>query len=793
MKKLLLFLTILCGAMFTMAQTTFNWVHQSISPENNLFSIIMVEDTLVVVGAKNTFFKSIDKGSNWDIVKAVDPDYDFISMSINSNGIGLLSTRRSKMIDYSGLTDPAVNGKILKTADNGSTWTIMDLSGISNTDPTVDPNKEGSYAYDIYAVDCVDANNAFAYIGWYDIISGSQVTCGAVFETTDGGTTWSPITEDLGNDIITAIQTKGTTTYVAGANTFFKKSGETITDLYPTLVTADGGTDETIYIFDIDVISETEFYVVTTANGLFHSTDGGTTITEMTGTGIPAGGNDLKVIDANTIMVLGTATRSKVTVDGGANWTNCYPGVSCWEIEGVFKDSVYALAKQNVYKIAVSDLSTNPTNWVAQSVTNIDENLQQMYIVDANTAIIAGNSEILRITSDGGKTWSDITHPKLYDQSAEEQEYEVDFNGICYSDSVSYATARRFDLESYSSFNTYFPGPIFKSTDNWKTWELLDINEIGAENTDDPSIYPFHDNCYGFDPYAIECITDSIVYVWANWYDTTISYADKVNYSRVFRSTDGGESWNYVTDDLGGSFVKEIYFKDKDNGYIVGSHTLLKTTDGGETFTDLYPTLDPSDEYNMYFRSIYEIGDEIYLPTTNDSVWVTNDGGTSFTALNYLIGTTDIYKFNDTTLIALGTADKSFLTTDGEDNWEVCSPGTSVLSIGGIVNDSLLVLAKGDICRLAVSEIVIEDTPDYIDEIKHNDIIKILNHSTELELVSTGEKIDVCTVYNILGQIIEIQNPNSNSCTINKSEYEPGIYIISTSINNKRYTHKIMF
>ncbi len=789
---LLLFLT-LFSATLIMAQTTYNWVPQTLSPDNNLQVMTTVEDTLVVVGNNNSFFKSVNKGINWDFVKVVDAEFDFSSMSISDGGTGLLSTRKSKIINYSGITDPTASGILLKTTDHGTSWSIIDLNGISTSNPALDPNKEGSFGLDLFTVECVDANNAFIYVGWSDVITGSKVSCGAVFETSDGGTTWDPISDDLGSYITTAIQTKGTVTYIAGNNHLLKRTGGTTTDLYPALVAADGGSDQTIYIFDIDVISETEFYVVTTSNGLFHSTDGGTTITELTGTGIPSGGNDLKVIDANTIMVLGTSSKSKLTVDGGANWIGCYPGESCWEIEGVFNDSVYALAKDEIYKIAVSDLNSNPTNWKAQVITDLGENIQQMHIVDASNAIIAGNSEIIKSTNDKGISWTDVAIPELYDQAAETQEYEVSFNGLCYSEGVSYAAARRYDLESYSSVITYYPGPIFKSTDNWKTWELLDINEIGSENEADVTMYPFHDDCYGFDPYSIECITDSIIYVWANWYDTVAGYDDKISHSRVFKSIDGGETWNSITDDLGSPFVTAIHFEDKDNGYIVGSKTLLKTTDGGQNFTDLHATLDPTGDLNMYFKGVtYVSDDEIYFPTTSDSVWVTNDQGTSFSTVNSLTGANDVIKLYDDHILALGSTSKSFLTKDGGETWEECSPGTTVWSIGGVINDSLFVLTKGDIYKIAFSELV--EIPSGVDnEIMNSNLIKILNSKSEVEVVSYEDDIETCVVYNILGQLIEIKKPNGRSCRINKLEYEPGIYIIATFTNNKRYTHKVVF
>lgn len=796
MKKLLLGLLPVFLAMVLSAQEeNFNWVQQTISPGNNLQEMTTVEDTLVVVGNNNVFFKSTNKGLSWEFKQVIDAIYDYSSLSINSEGNGLLTTRRSKIIDYSGITDPAVNGKILKTTDHGATWTVMSLAGITSENAELNPAKEGCFALDLYTVNCVDANKAYMYVGWYDVITGSKVTNGAVFETTDGGETWSPVTENLGSNVTTAIQTKGTATYIAGKDHLFKRTGTTTTDIYPALVAADGGSDQTIYIFDIDVISETEFYLTTTSNGIFHSTDGGATMVELGGTGVPSGGNDIKAIDANTIMVIGSSSKSKVTVDGGTTWNACYPGETCWEIEGVFNDSVYALGKDDLFKIAVADLASDPTNWKQQILTEEGINIQQMHIIDASSAIVAGNDELLKKTTNKGLEWTDVTIPELYDQAAEEQEYGVDFNGLCASEGVSYAAARRYDLESYSSVMTYYPGPIFKSTDNWKTWELLDIDEIGKENEEDVTIYPFHDDCYGFDPYSIECITDSIVFVWANWYDTVAGYDDKVTHSRVFKSTDAGVTWKSITEDLGNPFITAIHFLDKDNGYIVGNKTLLKTTDGGETLTDLYPRIDESGEMGAYFKGVtYVSENEIYFPSTADSVWLTTDQGETFTALSFLPGTNDVIKLDEDHMLALGTTSKSFLTKDAGENWIECTPGTSVWSIGGIVNDSVFALTKGDIYKISFEELTDNgEEPNGIGDIMNSDDIKLLNGRYQVEIVSEKNNIETCIVYNIIGQLMDIKHPNSESCIIDKSGYESGIYIIATFSGDKRYTHKVVF
>lgn len=799
MRKFLLVLLVLIPGLITLAQpTVYNWVPQTLSPGNNLQEMATMDDgSLVVVGYNNTVFKSSDDGASWTTVKLVDGIYDFSMLSMNSSGVGMLVSGDLKIVDFKSGEDVMVDGKLLKTTDYGVSWTAMDLSGIGVNETTLNPNRVGANSLDMTAVECVDEDNAYLYCSWKDFTTGSKVSFGAVFETKNGGTSWEPITDNLGSSVCTAIQTKGVNTFFAGNKFLFKKSGETITDLYPALATANSD-DDNIYIFDIDVLSETEFYVVSSLDGLFHTTDAGASFTKLAGTGVPGGGNDIKVIDANTIMVLGSGTKSKVTVDGGTNWVNCYPGASCWEIAGVLNDSVVATAKDDIYKIALTDLAINPTNWKIQNITDLGENIQQLHIIDADKAILAGYSEILKSTSDKGVTWTDVNLPELYTMpGGDDAEYKVDFKDICVSDGTSYASSRRFYFIDYpndsSQVDMYFPGLMYKSADNWETFELVNLLDVGKKYETDPTKNPFHNNCYGFEPYTIESVTDSILFFWAQWNDTTTSFATKVIHSCVFRTTDKGTTWDIITDDFGSSFVTDIHFTDKDNGFLAGNKILLKTADGGETWIDLYQTLDPETAASMYIQGIvYVSDDEIYLPTTADKVWKTTDGGATFTEIPGVSGASDFLKLSDTHWLSLGSATKSFITWNGGDNWETCTPGTSIWNIAGIVNDSVWTLTKGDIYKIAVAELL-QKGVGMEEVLSENNTLKILNRYDEIEVLSSQKLIDRCVIYNITGKIMEVKEPKAESCIFSKSEYPSGVYIISTFTGNDRYTNKLVF
>ncbi len=783
------------------AQTTFNWVAQTICPGYDVLRLAeMPDSTLVIVGTNGVFQKSFDHGTSWQPLKVVDAVYDFSGLSICPDGTGFLSSRRSKLIDYDGLDDVYVDGRLLKTSDYGATWSLVDLAGFTSPVLATDPNKIASYAMDVYTVECVDASTVYAYSGWSDILSGTSKSCGAVFMSTDGGSSWTAITDDLGSSIVSCIETSGTNTYIGGGNLLFRKTGDVLTDIYPNLVSADGGSDQTIYTYDIDVVGENEFYLVTTNNGIFHSTDGGATITEMTGTGIPTGGNDIMQISANTILVLGTVANSKVTVDGGLNWTACSPSATCWEIGGIQNDSVVALAKDDIYRIAVSDLTAAPSNWKKQHITDLGINLSQMAVIDAERALIAGPAELAVSTTDKGLSWTSVTLPELYTQGDPGLEFSVDFKAITCNDSISYAIARRFRFVDFPTDSTqediYIPGPMYRSYDNWETWEMLKIDEIGKEAPNDVSINPFNPLCAGFEAFTIDNISDSLILIYADWFDYVDGPKDKTYRARMFRSEDGGASWQSVSEDFGTTYVPAIQLVDSKTGYYGGSGLLRKTVNGGVSFEDIYPLIDPNGTENMYFKKIVPVAEDTFcLVTVGDNIWFMTGEGSKFEKFPLLTGGNDFIRLDARHMMVFGPASKTFYTADSMATWQNCSPGTTIWSSGGIHNDSIYALTEGFIYKIALYDfiprpvVIIEGTEKLLEE----GAIRLLNRPEEVELVTTGEQLGSCRLYNLNGQLMETRVPEGNSCIFNKTPYPPGIYLIATDSGKEINVFKVIF
>jgi hypothetical protein len=187
--------------------------------------------------------------------------------------------------------------------------------------------------------------------------------------------------------------------------------------------------------------------VTTIANGVFKSTDGGTTFTKFNITGI-TGGWDLYKVSANTLVFVGSTNKSRVSNDGGATWTDCKLATTIWEIAGVINDSLSVLAKSDIYKIALSDLTTGNFKWVTQKLSD-GNNLQKAHIFDENKMIIIGAGGTAKISSNKGITWKDFVLPYSsgYDKV-------IDFAGLSSKGNIGYACLNRFYLADFPSTST---------------------------------------------------------------------------------------------------------------------------------------------------------------------------------------------------------------------------------------------------------------------------------------------------------------------------------------------------
>jgi hypothetical protein len=155
---------------------------------------------------------------------------------------------------------------------------------------------------------------------------------------------------------------------------------------------------------------------------------------------------------------------------------------------------------------------------------------------------------------------------------------------------------------------------LFKSTDRGNNWTA--IND-GLTKTNPIVPYPAYDPAYGVRALVIDPANSSTLYA--------------VLESGLFKSTDGGNSWNL----LRSGFVGGLAFNPADPSTIyAAAHTVIKSRDGGITWTEL--NLGPNDNIGWVNKVVVAstspptIFADLFLEATNpESIGVvkSTDGG----------------------------------------------------------------------------------------------------------------------------------------------------------------------
>ena len=146
----------------------------------------------------------------------------------------------------------------------------------------------------------------------------------------------------------------------------------------------------------------------------------------------------------------------------------------------------------------------------------------------------------------------------------------------------------------------------------------------------------------------------------------------------ALKSTDGGESWDYLDHGFpAGAVCFGAFFLDEDTGWLCGGTTgspyracISRTTDGGETWGP-WSAAGPL-VVNLSFADAdtgFAVGNDY------ETIFRTTDGGASWQTVHRLDGSDyeylgDVETLSVTDAVAVGYAGCVLATTDGGDNWD---------------------------------------------------------------------------------------------------------------------------
>lgn len=522
-------------------------------------------------------------------------------------GIALDSTNAN--IIYAGAAD----GGVLKSTDGGVTWAMLtdNLPSLSVGDVAIDPSNH---------------NTVYAGMGEANL-AGDNYDGDGVYRSTDAGATWTNIglaqVKRIGR--VAVHPTNGNVLFVAGAGAQF--SADSSRGVYRS---TNGGTTWSKVLFISDSTSAIDLRIDPTrpdtvyaamwermrspfrrkaggaSSGIYRSTDMGTSWALLT-SGLPSGANVGRI---------------------GLAIAKSSPDI----LYAIYADSVGNFTE--VYK------TTNAGNtWAATAgqpsglYSSYGWYFGQIRVSPTNPNIVFGLGVELYRTTDGGASWSDVTGSQHVDHHALEFDltntnHIVDGNdgGAFYSSNGGTAWTKSLNLPI-----TQFYAATIDDLLPQRTYGGTQDN--GTPRTLTGNLNDWAD-IYGGD--GMYCLVD--------YTNSNIIYAES-QYGYLGKSTDGGNTFYGATNGISSSDRENWstpVIMDPNNHLVLyyGADRLYKSTDGAGNWTAISNDLsNGTGNGNLVYGTITteavskSNGNVLYVGTDDANVWVTTNGGTSWTKI----------------------------------------------------------------------------------------------------------------------------------------------------------------
>jgi uncharacterized protein (TIGR03437 family) len=446
------------------------------------------------------------------------------------------------------------------------------------------------------------------------------IASGGVFRSTDNGATWTPANNGLGSLEIQSLGVNGTTLFAGTPNGVYRS-----TDNGANWTAANNGLG-TNRAFAFAAVGN-NFFAGALPGGVFRTTDNGATWT-------PAN-NGLLVPAVSSLAVNGTTLFAGTagggvfrSTDGGASWTPA--------INGMGPQTITALAVKGTTLFAgtlsgtVFRSTDNGASWTAVN-TGLSGQIINC-LAASSTSVFAGvNSGVFR-TTDNGASWAASN---------------TGLNG-----QLIFALA----VNGQSLFAGTFAG-VFRTTNGGASW--TPVNN-GLHN---------------------QVVLSLLV-------NGTTLFAGTGG-SGVFRSTDNGASWTAANNGMAEETVVALAV----NGSTLLAATqgggVFRSTDNGASWTAINNGLGSLNLFSLVVN-----GTTIFAGTDKAGVYRSTDGGNTWTAAN--TGLTSPVAFSlgvNGTTVFVGTATGLFRSTDNGATWASANTGLAgtIVSSFAVSGQSLFV------------------------------------------------------------------------------------------------------
>ena len=578
-----------------------------------------------------SLFESTDGGVSW-----VQRDIPF-SLGNPLNGIFFIDS----------LTGWVYGNENYRTTDGGTTWTQLPFLGSTyfmefyNDSLGIATGNFGQYISYDGGDNWVASPNGIWAFDFTDDLTGLGISDTALFRTTDGGITLTPVyTGDA-----EAVEYLTSTVAIGIADSLFIRS----TDGGVTWTAGDSAVGRNHLV----AVSGTVMLAWGRSGSfpdyddrILRSADGGQNWTDL-GEPMPAGVYAFTAVDPQTVVAADLSGNMYYSADAGLNWTQSFStrgqqpgflssaapvfadlqtgyfgygagflikttdsGATWFQISSGTGASLHDIDRfSNGNMLAVGDngtllLSDGAAPWIIDEIfTSLD--LKAVQVISAAEAVVVNQEGRTYITADGGSTWTAAVEKPADLTSAE----DVHFTS---------------PLDGWVIGQGFGSGALYHTMDGGVSWSPV---------TDFLGSYV-----------AIDVVGANI---WA------------ANVGGVFyKSSDGGNTW--IQGELPGfpQQIQDMDFFSESVGYAAGwGGYVSRTIDGGINW-DVLTT--PNSEH--HFTDIYLSGtNELWLSTNNNVAYYTANGGESWAVLD--IGSAGFGSFS------------AIAATPAGDAWTVGSQG----------------------------------------------------------------------------------------------------------------------
>lgn len=679
--------------LFNVSLATDKWIWKNPIPQGNrLNSVHFQGSSGIAVGNLGTIVKSNDSGHTWNLVES-GTQVDFKSVRLIDSQFGYAVAKDS----------------ILRVTENGGgKWISLPVLGI----------RWFQCAY------FVDKNRGHAFGMVFSDSSQGITSKGQPLRTVDGGRTWIFGSSSQSMLIHTMHFFNPDTGIALGESGLFKTVDAGLNWLQvrspsPPYMTAMHFPGQRIGYG----INET---------GTVYLTHGGD-VWSVVGEADVVKASSVRFIDEQTGFISGRTGSSAViykTSDGGSTWVLNQQGEGSWfDLHFTDRRSGYAVGAGG----AILRTSNGGQEWTYRS-KGYAGTLFKVWFSNTSRGFAVGESGAIFNTINGGENWDTLL------TEGRRNLYDLHFPAF----SVGYAIGDS--------------GTVLKSVDSGVSWKRL---EVGTTRN----------------LHAVKFIDVDVGYAVgeAGW---------------MLKTLDGGKTWTSRHMGTSGD-LNSIWLVDSKQGYIVGNGGLvLKTTDGGLTWQ--------SRNYlaNEKLESVYFSNAESGMAVTQSGVIKTADGGTTW---SYVLAGNDLghdIAFpSSSTGYFVGRSGLISKTIDGGQSWESQTSEAELEFYSVHCPDEKTCFAVGEgaaIKKLVVSPVSIawprvDNKPGKVGKLTSDGISYMISNASPVRvlLLDTRGKT-VSQLFN------GVQPPGIHVISVPSGTRLSGLHLVSLQIREQREVFKLI-